>query len=64
MAASCDQASYVIKAVGLELAFAMELSEVGEGQVVARKVSALMAVNQADQEDILGDPWMKSLYHC
>ena len=61
--ASCDQACNEIEAVGLELAFAMELPEVGEGQVVAQKVLAQMALNRVDRED-LGDLWMKSLYHC
>ena len=57
---SCDHvASNAVEAVALELAFATELPVDGEGQVVTQ-----MALNRAEREDLLGDPWMKTLYHC
>ena len=42
----------------------MVLPEIGEGQVVVQKVLAQMAINQEEQEDLFGNPWMKSLHHC
>ena len=38
--------------------------DIGEGQVVVQKVLAQMAVNQEEQDDLFGDPWMKFLHHC